>query len=254
MLNKISVVILTKNSSKYLKQVLNAVNSFNEVVILDNGSIDDTMGIARTFENVVVYEHEFIGFGPLKNYASSLAKNDWVLSLDSDEILTKEFIDSLKNRQLDPQTVYTVERINYYKDKKIQYCWNNDIIIRLYNKNSTKFNDKYVHEGIESNGLNVELLNGSIKHYSYSSISEFIIKADRYSTLFAEQNVGKQRSSPMKAIGHALFAFIKTYILKRGFLDGYIGLIISYTQAAEKFYKYMKLYEKNLELEKYYSP
>ena len=249
MLNKISVVILTKNSSKYLEQVLTTVSVFDEVVILDNGSTDDTMTIAKTFDNVVVYEHEFIGFGPLKNYASSLAKNDWVLSLDSDEVLTKAFIDSLKNRHLDSQSVYTIERINYYKDKKIQYCWNNDIIIRLYNKNSTKFNDKYVHEGIESNGLNAELLNGNIKHYSYSNISEFIVKSDRYSTLFAEQNAGKSRSTPMKAIGHSLFAFIKTYILKRGFLDGYIGLIISYTQASEKFYKYMKLYEKNLELE-----
>jgi len=248
-LSKISVVILTKNSSKYIKQVLSAVSEFDEVVILDNGSTDDTMDIARIFNNVVVHEHEFIGFGPLKNYASSLAKNDWVLSLDSDEILTKSFIDSLQNRKLDPKSVYTIERLNYYKDKKIQYCWNNDIIIRLYNKNSTKFNNKYVHEGIESNGLNVELLHGSIKHYSYSSISEFMIKADRYSTLFAEQNAGKQSSSPMKAISHALFAFIKIYILKRGFLDGYIGLIISFTQASEKFYKYMKLYEKNLELE-----
>jgi len=248
-LSKISVVILTKNSSKYLKQVLHAVREFDEVVILDNGSTDDTMNIARTFENVVVHEHEFIGFGPLKNYASSLAKNDWVLSLDSDEILTKEFIDSLKNKNLDPQSVYTIERMNYYKEKKIQYCWNNDIIVRLYHKNSTKFNDRYVHEGIESNGLHVELLNGSIKHYSYSSISEFMIKADRYSTLFAEQHAGKSKSSPGKAISHALFAFIKTYILKRGFLDGYIGLVISYTQASEKFYKYMKLYEKNLELE-----
>jgi glycosyltransferase involved in cell wall biosynthesis len=71
-LNKISVVILTKNSSKYLKQVLNAVIAFDEIVILDNGSTDDTMSVAKTFDNVVVYEHEFIGFGPLKNYAACL--------------------------------------------------------------------------------------------------------------------------------------------------------------------------------------
>jgi len=248
-LNKISVVILTKNSSAYIKQVLAAVHKFDEVLILDNGSTDDTMDIAATFKNVVIYEHEFIGFGPLKNLAASFAKNEWILSLDSDEILTQVLIDDVKNRQLDPGSVYTVERVNYYKEKKIQYCWNHDILIRLYNKNRTKFNDRYVHEGIESNGLNVELLNGSMKHYSYSSISEFMIKADRYSTLFAEQNAGKQRSSPMKAISHACFAFIKTYILKRGFLDGYIGLVISYAQSSEKFYKYMKLYEKNVELE-----
>jgi len=142
-----------------------------------------------------------------------------------------------------------VERVNYYKEKKIQYCWNHDIIIRLYNKKRTGFNDKYVHEGIEANGLNVELLHGSIRHYSYSSISEFMIKADRYSTLFAEQNAGKQSSSPPKAVSHALFAFLKIYMLKRGFMDGYIGLIISSTQAFEKFYKYMKLYERNVELE-----
>jgi glycosyltransferase involved in cell wall biosynthesis len=248
-LSKISVVILTKNSSKYIKQVLHSVRAFDEVLVLDNGSTDETMEIARTFDNAVVHEHEFIGFGPLKSYAASLAKNEWILSLDSDEILTEALIDALREKKLDPKTVYTVERVNYYKEKKIEYCWNHDIIIRLYNKKRTGFNDKYVHEGIEANGLNVELLHGSIKHYSYSSISEFMIKADRYSTLFAEQNAGKQSSSPMKAVSHALFAFVKTYMLKRGFLDGYIGLIISSTQAFEKFYKYMKLYERNVELE-----
>jgi len=86
-----------------------------------------------------------------------------------------------------------------------------------------------------------------MKHYSYMSISDFIIKLDRYSTLFANDNVGKKSSSPAKAFFNGLYSFFRTYILKRGFLDGYAGLIIAFSHFATNFYKYIKLYELNLE-------
>ena len=84
--NKISVTILTKNSSKYIKECLHSLQQFDEIIIMDNGSTDNTMDIASSFPNVKIYENEFIGFGPLKNLAVSKTNNDWILSVDSDEV------------------------------------------------------------------------------------------------------------------------------------------------------------------------
>ena len=102
-----------------------------------------------------------------------------------------------------------------------------------------------VHEDIISDNFEVEILAGNVEHYSYHSISQFIIKADHYSTLFAKNNAGKKSSSPTKAILNSIYSFVKTYFLKRGFLDGYVGLIISFSHMATNFYKYIKLYELN---------
>ena len=135
----------------------------------------------------------------------------------------------------------------------IQFCLGkitNNLIKRLYNKDVTSYNSNDVHEDIITQGLNQELLKGNVEHYSYHSISEFIIKADRYSTLFATNNVGKKSSSPTKAFFNGMYSFFRTYILKQGFRDGYVGLIIAFSHAVTNFYKYIKLYELNKELKK----
>jgi hypothetical protein len=93
-------------------------------------------------------------------------------------------------------------------------------------------------------------LHGILRHYPYTSITDFIIKLERYSTIYAQDNAGKKSSSPTKAFFNGVFSFLKTYILKRGFLDGYAGLIIAFSHMATNFYKYMKLYELNCELKK----
>ena len=159
MANKISVTILTKNSSKYIKECLQALEKFNEVIVLDNGSTDETMKIAKTFKNVKIYENEFIGFGPLKNLAILYTTNDWVLSVDSDEIFSSELVDEIISLDLEDQKVYSILRDNYYNGKLIQCCgWNDDWVNRLFNKNSTKFNEKKVHESIVLDNFQLEKL------------------------------------------------------------------------------------------------
>ena len=115
----ISVIILTKNSQKYLKEVLNALKDFEEILIIDNGSKDATLDIVKSFKNVKIFKEEFIGFGPLKNRALKYAKNDWVLYIDSDKILTNELAKEIKNLTLNSNTVYALKRDNYYKQKHI---------------------------------------------------------------------------------------------------------------------------------------
>ena len=246
----ISVVIIVKDGARTMQECLEALKAFNDVVVYDNGSTDGTQKICRAFHNVNLVEGAFMGFGPTKKLASTYAKHDWILSLDSDEILTEKFVKTLKEKTLDIDTVYSIKRINYYKDIEIKHGWSNDILPRLYNRSRTNVSDKMVHEGVVTDGMNVEYLHISLKHERYSSISEFIIKADRYSTLFAEQNAGKRSSSPLKAIGNSSFTFIRKYVFKLGFLDGYPGLIMAYSNMIENFYKYMKLYEMNKELKK----
>ena len=246
----ISAVIIVKNGSRTMEKCLRALEGFDDVVVFDNGSTDGTQEICKQFPNVNLVEGEFIGFGPTKKLASTFARHDWILSLDSDEIVTEAFVETLKARRLDEDTVYSVKRINYYKNIEIKHGWSNDVLPRVYNRNRTNISDKMVHEGVVTDGMKVEYLNISLKHERYSSISEFILKADHYSTLFARQNAGKRSSSPLKALGNSSFTFIRKYILKLGFLDGYPGLIMAYTNMVENFYKYMKLYELNLEQKK----
>ncbi|MFA7069381.1 MAG: glycosyltransferase family 2 protein [Sulfurimonas sp.] len=248
---KISTVILAKNSEKTIEKTLKSLVEFDDVVVYDNGSSDKTMQIAKSFKNVNLVEGEFRGFGWSKNRAASFAKNDWILIIDSDEVVDVELLNELKNKNLDEKTVYRLNFKAFYKDTEVKYCgWNNQKIKRLYNKTITRYNSNDVHEDIITDGLKLEELKGNVEHYSYHSISEFIIKADRYSSLFATNNVGKKSSSPVKAFFNGLYSFIKTYIFKQGFRDGYVGLVIAFSHFVTNFYKYIKLYELNLEAKK----
>jgi len=247
-MNNMSVVVIVKDGLRTMNECLKALKDFSDVVVFDNGSTDGTQEICRHYKNVNLIEGDFIGFGPTKKLASTYAKHDWILSLDSDEIVSETFVDTLRSKKLDKNTVYSIKRINFYKDIEIKHGWSNDILPRVYNRSKTNISNKMVHEGVITDGLRVEYLKITLKHERYSSISEFILKADRYSTLFAEQNVGKKSASPLKAIGNSSFTFIRKYFFKLGFLDGYPGLIMAYTNMIENFYKYMKLYEMNKEL------
>ncbi|QSZ41325.1 glycosyltransferase [Sulfurimonas aquatica] len=247
-ITNISCVIIVKNGESTLKEVLSSLNDFEDIVLYSNNSTDKTDEIAREFSNVNLIQGDFLGFGETKNIAATYAKNDWVLSLDADEIVSHEFAATLQNISLDEKKVYSMLRVNYYKQTQIKYCWGNDIIVRLYNKNMTSFTAKKVHEKIITENFGIEKLTGIVKHYPYATVTDFIVKLDRYSTIYAEDNVGKKSSSPLKAILNAQFSFFKTYFIKRGFLDGYAGLIIAFSHMATNFYKYIKLYERNLQL------
>ncbi|MBL4706836.1 MAG: glycosyltransferase family 2 protein [Flavobacteriales bacterium] len=246
----ISAIVLAKNNEDTITNTLQSLRSFSDVVLYDNGSTDKTIQISKKFSNVTLIKGEFKGFGWTKNEAVRFAKNDWVIIIDSDEVIDSKLLQTLQTKKLNSTTVYQLNFKAFYKDIQVKYCgWNNQKIKRMYNKTKTSYNMNAVHEDIISEGLSIELLDGNVEHYSYHTISQFITKANYYSTLFAKNNVGKKNSSPTKAILNALYSFIKTYFFKRGFLDGYVGLIISFSHMVTNFYKYIKLYELNQELD-----
>ncbi len=248
MVERISVTILTKNSERYLARCLDALAEFDEILIVDNGSSDATLEIAARYHNVRVVEHEFTGFGPLKNFAVKEAKNDWIFSVDSDEVATPKLIDSIKELSFkDIENIYTVERLNHYRQKPVKCCgWYPDEVMRLFNRRFTSFSDAMVHESlIVPDGAKIVKLKGELLHYPFDSVESLIAKMQSYSTLYAEGS--DKPSSPAKAFFRAAFAFFRNYILQRGFLCGYEGLLISVSNANGVFYKYMKLYERRRE-------
>lgn len=241
----ISATVLTKNSQKTLRSTLDSLKRFPEVVLLDSGSTDETLSIAKTYPNVTIHASRFLGFGPMHNLASSLATHDWILSIDSDEIVTESLADEILALTLDPKRIYSIQRANFYNGRQIKWCggWHPDIVLRLYHRQQTQFSLDLVHEKIEKKDLQVVPLKAPLTHIPYREMGDFLDKMQHYSTLFADQNPGK-KSSLLKALLHSWSAFLKSYILKRGFLGGREGFIISIYNGHTAFYKYLKLAER----------
>jgi len=240
----ISVCILTKNASATLPATLESVRAFPEVVILDNGSTDQTEQIARSFPNVRYFSAPFIGFGPLRNQAATLARSDWILALDSDEVLSPPLVEEILRLKLEKQSAYSIPRHNFYNGKQIRGCgWGGEQIARLYHRSHARYSEAQVHESLIA--PRIDSLCSPLLHTPYRSTADFLSKMQHYSTLFAQQYRHKKSSSLSKAIFHALFAFFRSYILKGGLFCGSEGFTISIYNANTAFYKYLKLAEEN---------
>lgn len=244
---KISAHILTKNSAATLFDTLASLQGFAEVVILDTGSTDQTLKIASRFPNVKIHELPMTGFGEAHNAATKLCSHDWILSVDSDEVLSPLLVEELQGLELDVGAVYAILRDNYFNGKKITFCagWYPDWVVRLYNRKVTGFSDDTVHEKVKTEGMRVIKLKHSMSHVPYRTVDDFLEKMQRYSSLFATQNRGKKRSSLARALLHGWAAFCKNYFLKRGFFGGREGVILSLYNAQTTYYKYLKLAELN---------
>lgn len=245
---QITATILVKNAQDTLEECLESLSCFDEIILLDNNSTDSTLEIAKAFnqdfKNLKIYSSEFIGFGALKNLAISKASNEWILSIDSDEVLEPATIEEINNLKLEKNVIYALSRKNLYNGEWIKACgWYPDYVNRIFNKNFTKFNDNFVHESvIVPQNARIKQLNNSIKHYAYDNIAHLLEKLQKYSSLYAEQNLHKT-SSPLKAVTHGFWSFLINYFFKKGILYGYKGFIISVCNALGVFFKYSKLYE-----------
>jgi glycosyltransferase involved in cell wall biosynthesis len=250
----ISIIILTKNNEKTIEQTLNSTKKFSEVLIIDTGSCDRTLKKAENFKNVKIIKNflnsknqtlrEF-GFGNFRNEGAKFAKNDWILALDSDEVITQKLTQEiLKEISLKENFVYSIPFLNYYNEKLIKCCgWHKRSHIRLYNRKNTSFDSSYIHEGILVNkNLKVKKLKNHIKHFPFFCIDDFLKKIEKYSSLFAKNH--SYTPSLLKAIFHGFFSFFKSYIIKKGIFYKKEGFIISLYNANCTFYKYLKLLEK----------
>lgn len=248
----LSVTMLVKDSEKYLERVLQSYSDFDEIIVLDNGSTDNTIAIAERFENVKIYRSEFIGFGPLKNLAASYAKNDWILNMDSDEVMRTELVDEIRKIDFtNKQVIYGMLCLNHYRGRVIKACgWYPNIVKRLYNRQSVSFDDKKVHESLHflNQEGKIHILREHYLHYSFDGADDLIRKLQHYTSLYAEQMKYRKEATVFKGFTHGLFGFIKHYFLKKGMFYGADGFVIASANAMGSYYKYVKLAEANQRL------
>ena len=242
----LSVAIITFNEEKNIERCLQSVvNVANEIVVVDSNSTDKTKTICEKF-NVKWISQEFLGYIEQKNFALAQTSNVYVLSLDADEALSDELAKSIVQEKESgfPGDAYTMNRRSWYCDRWIRHgSWYPDRKLRLLNKEKGIWAGTNPHDKLEvNNGSVVKQLDGDILHYTYYSIEEHIAQGNKFSTIAAKALYDQhKRSSWFKIILNPLYAFISSYFLKAGFLDGFYGFVIARQTAYQTFLKYVKL-------------
>jgi len=243
-MHKLSVVLITLNEERNIARCLESIQSIaDEIIVLDSYSNDGTEAICRTF-GVQFHQQVWKGYSEQKNNANQLAKYDYILSLDADEALSPELIESIQQLKTNGLSgAYAMNRLNNYCGQWIYHTsWYPDRKIRIWNKNEAQW-DGIIHENLAfKSSPEISLLNGHLWHYSYYSIFEHIQQANKFSELAAEQKFKLgQKAGFIKLVFAPFLKFIKEYLIKKGFLEGWNGFAISMISAHETFLKYMKL-------------
>lgn len=240
---KFSVIIITKNEAMNIRPCLESVAWADEIIVVDSGSTDDTVAICKEF-GAQVYVHEWPGFGPQKNRALSYAKNEWVLSIDADECVTDELraeIDAAINNAGD-KSAFRLPRLSSFCGRYMRHSgWYPDYVTRLFRRGTARFSDDLVHEQLVVNGT-AGTFNNHLLHNSFHNLEQLMAKMNQYSTAGAQMLQQKNKTASLKkAIAHAAWAFIRTYILRAGFLDGREGFMVAVSTAEGTYYRYVKL-------------
>lgn len=240
----LSVIIITKNEALNIRECLETVKWADEIVVVDSGSTDDTASICREF-TPHVYIHDWLGFGMQKNRALNYASKEWVLSLDADERVTPELRAEIEIiLEVGEYAGYCIPRQSQFCGKFIHHCgWYPDYVLRLFRRHAGRFSDSLVHEKVLLTG-NTAKLGNPILHYSYLTEDDVNRKVEHYSTAAAQQMLqANKRSNRLNAIVRSGWAFVRTYILRLGILDGYAGWNIASMNARITYLKYRKLSE-----------
>lgn len=242
MQNKISVVIITGNEVNNIKACLESVTWADEIIVVDSESTDNTISIAKKFTDKV-FIHKWEGYSAQKTYAISLTKNDLILSLDADERVSTNLKNEILIADFSNCNGYLIKRENYFLGKLIKGCgWGNDWQLRLFRKSKAKLSDRLVHEKFIVDG-NIYRLNNSFSHYSYSSIKDALGKINNYSTLEAIEKANKKSVNIFTILFSPAFYFLHHFIIRKGFLDGLHGVIISYLHMMTKLQVQLKILE-----------
>jgi len=242
---KISAVIITFNEERNIERCIKSVrNIADEIVVLDSFSTDKTEEICKKYD-VKFFQHKFDGYTKQKNRAADFAENDYVLSLDADEELSEKLINSILKIEENPIfDAYDFNRLNIYCGKAIKHTsWYPDRKIRLWNRKKGKWTGDKIHEIVKTErNAKIGTLKGDLLHYSYNSIEEHIAQTNKFTTIAAKELFEKGKKSNgsiifIKTIG----SFVKEFILKLAFLDGFYGITVGYINTFSVFLKYSKL-------------
>jgi glycosyltransferase involved in cell wall biosynthesis len=238
----IGVLVLTYNEEENIKDCLESVNWVNEIVVIDSFSTDKTIEICQKYTDKV-YRREFDDFSNQRNFGLEKIKSEWVLVVDSDERVSAQLKDEIKQKLTGLGFEgYRIPRKNYFLGKWIKHCgWYPDYTLRLF-RNTTNFRGQ-VHEKVEIQGP-IKNLDNPFVHFTYRDIRQFIKKADQYTTLDAYEMYSNGRKFKLiDILVNPMWRFIRMYFIKQGFRDGIQGFILSILYFVYAFLKYSKLWE-----------
>lgn len=244
-MKKIAAVILTKDEEKNIKDVIeNVRNSVDEVIVIDSGSTDRTVSLAQQHGAKVLFRKWDNDFAAQRNFALQNTESKWILYLDADERLSYKLIAAIKSAVDDDQDKqYSIKRKSVAFGKEFNYgVLKPDFVPRLFRRSHVTWVNKVHEKPVCSDKL--ELLDGYIKHYTYTDWEQWLKKFDQYTSIWAQNAYEKGQKTNFASAGlHATFSFFQMAILKLGFLDGFMGLVMSANHFFYTLMKYLKLIE-----------
>lgn len=243
----LSIILITKNESINLVACLSTLSFAQEWIVVDSGSTDSTVEIARRFGASVLITQDWPGFGKQKNRALDLATGDWVLSIDADERVTPELAAEIQMAiSTSSADIFDIPRRTSFCGQWIDHCgWSPDRVARLFRRGRARFNENLVHESLQAEqvGQSIQNLKNPLLHYSYPTPNHYWDKLKIYSEAWATQKQAEGKTASIsRALAASCVAFVRSYIIRLGFLDGALGFVVCQMQAQATFYKYFQLY------------
>lgn len=239
----LSVIVIAHNEAHAIRACLESVAWADEIIVVDSGSTDDTVAICREF-TPLVYIHDWPGFGIQKNRSLAYASKDWVLSLDADERISPELREEMQVAMAAPSnhSAFKMPRLSSFCGRFMRHSgWWPDYVARLFRRGSARFSDDLVHERLIFTGT-TGVFKSPLLHDTYRDMEEVLDKVNSYSTAGARMLDQKHRKAGLStAVLHGLWAFVRTYFLRRGFLDGREGFMLAVSNAEGTYYRYIKL-------------
>ena len=245
-MEKITAIIPSFNEEHNIKTAIESCLFADEIIVVDSFSTDKTVDIVKQYPQVKLLEHEYIHSAAQKNWTIPQASHDWIFLLDADERTTPELINEIKDTvATNPSEVaFWIGRVNFFMDKQLNHVWKGDAVIRLFRKSKCRYEDKHVHAEVLADGKIGRLKNKLIHDtYKGKGLEAHLLKGQRYTTWAALDRVKKiKRVTSYHLLIKPFFAFLKRYILQRGFLDGKPGFIISCMGAWNVFIRNVKVW------------
>ena len=240
---KITAIIPTLNEEERIQNSLKSAAFADEIIVIDSYSTDRTVELVKK-SDAILLQRKFDDFSSQKNYAIAHASYDWIIWIDADEVLTTELQEEIKRAIVNTKDFvgFYIYRVFFFKGKKMRFTGTqNDKLIRVFNRKFCRYEGK-VHEKIRAAGK-LGFLKNKILHYSYISFDRYIVKLNQHSALKAEELFEKGiLITPFHIIVKPIARFVKHYIIKLGFLDGFYGFIISFALSYGVLVRYIKLW------------
>lgn len=245
----LAAVLIVKNEARHLAACLDTLSWVDELVIVDSGSEDATLEIARRYAgravDKVVVNADWQGFGVQRQRAEALVESDWILMVDADERVTPELRASIEAAVDGEPVIYRLARLSWCFGSYIRHSgWYPDRVARLYPRGRAGYDGALVHEKLANpEGLTVRNLTGDLLHFTYRDLRHYLEKSAHYAQAWAEQRAARgKRGSLTAGIAHGIGCFLRMYLLKAGFLDGRAGLLLALLSAHSTFAKYADLW------------